>query len=230
MLHIKADEQLFAQAGDVKFGIIHYEGMEAGNIPSMLVGRLQLYIENLHTELQTKTWAEYTGIAAWRKIFKQTGADPSRYRPSVEALYRRIKKEPSAPTGNSAIALNNFFSLQYEIPLGIYDAKAIKGDVLIKIGHDADSYEGLNGRRNTLNGIIGTFDEDGPFGSPFVDSVRTSVHDETKEAIQVVYFHHEHSLDQARKMLEAISKMFLQVHGGDSSIHLLSRENPKIDK
>ena len=54
MLHIKADEQLFTQAGDVKFGIIHYEGMEAGNIPSMLVGRLQLYIENLHTELQTK--------------------------------------------------------------------------------------------------------------------------------------------------------------------------------
>ncbi len=230
MLHIKADEQLFTQAGDVKFGIIHYEGIEAGNIPSMLVGRLQLYTENLHTELQMKAWTDYPGIAAWRKIFKQTGADPSRYRPSVEALYRRIKKEPSVPTGNSAIALNNFFSLQYEIPLGIYDAKAIKGDMLIRIGRDNDSYKGLNGRMNTLNGIIGTFDEDGPFGSPYVDSVRTSVHDGTIEAVQIVYFHHNHSMNQAIQMLEAISKMFIQVHGGDSSTYLLSSENPKIDK
>ncbi len=230
MLHLKADEQLFTKAGDIKLGIIHYEGIEAGNIPSMLVGRLQLYTENLHTELQTKAWTDYPGIAAWRKIFKRTGADPSKHRPSVEALYRRMKKEPSVPTGNSAIALNNFFSLQYEIPLGIYDAEAIKGDVFIKIGRDTDSYEGLNGRTNSLNGIIGTFDEDGPFGSPYVDSVRTSVHDGTKEALQVVYFHDHHSTDQARKMLEAISKMFLQVHGGDSSIYLLSHENLKLDK
>ncbi|KMY45588.1 hypothetical protein AC622_16305 [Bacillus sp. FJAT-27916] len=229
MIHIKADEQLFAQAGDVKFGIIHYEGMEAGNIPSMLVGRLQLYIEQLHTELQMKEWADYPGITAWRKIFKKTGADPSKYRPSAEALYRRIKKEPSAPTGNSSIALNNFFSLQYKIPLGIYDVKAIKGDVHIKIGSETDRYEGLNGRTNTLNRIIGTFDEEGVFGSPYVDSVRTSIQDDTKDALQVVYFHHDHSIEQAGKMLEAISKMFIQVHGGDSSIYLVSHENQKID-
>ena len=230
MLHMKVDEQLFTKAGDVKFGIIHYEGIEAGNIPSMLVGRLQLYIENLHTDLQMKAWTDYPGIAAWRGIFKQTGTDPSRYRPSVEALYRRIKKEPSVPTGNSAIALNNFFSLQYEIPLGIYNFNAINGKITIRIGYGTDSYEGLNGRTNTLNGIIGAFDEDGPFGSPFVDSVRTSVHDNTKEALQIVYFHSDQTLEQAAKMLEAISKMFLQVHGGDSSIYLLSKENQKIGK
>ena len=107
-MQIHVDRQLFAKAGDVKFGIIRYHEIVADAIPPMLVGRLQLYIEHLHTELESKTWNAYEGIVSWRKVFKQTGSDPSRYRPSVESLFRRIKKEPYTPSGNSAIALDKY--------------------------------------------------------------------------------------------------------------------------
>lgn len=223
-MKIQVDSTIFTHAEGLKIGVIRYDGIETGAIPSMLVGRLQLYTENLNTELQDKQWSDYPGIMAWRQHFKQTGADPARYRPSVEALFRRIKKEPQLPAGNSAIAINNFFSLQYETPLGIYDISNLTGNVTFKIGTAEDTYEGLNGRSNTLKGIITSFDEKGPFGSPYVDSVRTSVSNKTDSALQIIYFHSGINADQASKMLSAISKMFIQIHGGSSSIQLLTKE------
>ena len=58
-MQIRADSQLFERAGDLKIGIISYHGMIADVIPTMLVGRLQLFIEHLHTELESKTWNAY---------------------------------------------------------------------------------------------------------------------------------------------------------------------------
>ena len=228
-MQIYADHQLFERAGDIKIGIISYQGIIADAIPAMLIGRLQLFIEHLHTELENKALNTYEGIVSWRKVFKQTGSDPSRYRPSVESLYRRIKKEAYTPSGNSAIALNNFFSLQYTCPLGIYDLSAVIGDITFRIGTVHDTYEGLNGRVNKLEGIIGSFDQNGPFGSPYVDSIRTSVHDSTSDALHVIYFHPEITMEQAQLIMQAISKMFIQVHGGESAIHLLSQDYTTIN-
>ena len=228
-MQIRADSQLFERAGDLKIGIISYHGMMADVIPTMLVGRLQLFIEHLHTELENKPLHTYEGIVSWRKVFKQTGSDPARYRPSVEALLRRIKKEAYTPSGNSAIALNNFFSLQYTCPLGIYDLSAIKDDIVFKIGTGHDTYEGLNGRVNKLEGIISSFDQNGPFGSPYVDSVRTSVNDRTSDALHVIYFHPGISIEQAQLITQAIAKMFIQVHGGESRIHLLCQDYNSIN-
>ena len=227
-MQIYADPLLFKCAGDIKIGIISYQDIVADFIPAMLTGRLQLFIEHLHTELESKPLHTYEGIVSWRKVFKQTGSDPSRYRPSVESLFKRVKKEAYTPSGNSAIALNNFFSLQYTCPMGIYNLSEIKGDVLFRIGTYEDEYEGLNGRINKLDGIIGSFDEAGPFGSPYVDSIRTSINDYTSNALHVIYFYPEINQDQAQKIMLAISKMFIQVHGGESAIHLLSQSQSSI--
>ena len=227
-MQIYADPLLFKCAGDIKIGIISYQDIVADFIPAMLTGRLQLFIEHLHTELESKPLHTYEGIVSWRKVFKQTGSDPSRYRPSVESLFKRVKKEAYTPSGNSAIALNNFFSLQYTCPMGIYNLSEIKGDVLFRIGTYEDEYEGLNGRINKLDGIIGSFDEAGPFGSPYVDSIRTSINDYTSNALHIIYFYPEINQDQAQKIMLAISKMFIQVHGGESAIHLLSQSQSSI--
>ena len=228
-MQIRADHQLFERAGDLKIGIVSYDGMFADVIPTMLIGRLQLFIEHLHTELENKPLHAYEGIVSWRKVFKQTGSDPARYRPSVESLFKRVKKKAFTPSGNSAIALNNFFSLQYICPMGIYDLSSINGDVVFKIGTAHDTYEGLNGRTNKMEGIISSFDQNGPFGSPYVDSVRTSINNHTSNALHVIYYHPGISVEQAQLITQAISKMFIQVHGGESKIHLLCQDYNSIN-
>ena len=89
----------------------------------MLKGRLQLFQEQLFFEMEEKKVTEFDGIKEWRALWKKFGADPNRYRHSAEALYRRIAKQNYITPMHSAVDLNNFFSMQYEIPMGIYDLR-----------------------------------------------------------------------------------------------------------
>ena len=81
-------------------------------------------------------------------------SDPNRYRHSAESLMRRISKENYIEPFHLGVDLNTFFSLQYEIPIGIYDVSKIQGDVVITVGDEETGYEGLNGRYNSLNKIL----------------------------------------------------------------------------
>ncbi len=223
-VRVTVHEEVTHRAASTKYGIIIYKDIAVGTSPQMLKGRIRLFQESLHLDLENKDMKDIPGVAEWRSVFKQTGTDPSRYRPSVEALCRRIKKGQFLEPFNSAVDLNNFFSLKYEIPFGIYDAGKIVGNVEVAIGDETASYEGLNGREIKLHKMLHTSDEDGPFGSPFVDSHRTAVSEETTSALHVVYFKPSMEVSECGEMLAAISEMFLQVHGGTSEYWVLDEK------
>ena len=71
--------------------------------------------------------------------------------------------------------------MQHEIPVGIYDFEKIVGDVVVTSGTDEDGYDGLNGRFNSLQNILLLKDDYSPFGSPYVDSIRTAVTEERQK-------------------------------------------------
>ena len=75
-----------------KLGVITYNDIVISESPAMIKGRLQLYQESLAIDFDTKPLTDYIGINEWRKAFKDLGMDPSKYRPSHEALLRRITK------------------------------------------------------------------------------------------------------------------------------------------
>lgn len=204
-----------------RIGVIRYNDIEIGPSPQMIKGRLQTLQEALYFELEEKNVTELKGIKEWREIFKKTGKDPNRYRHSAEALYRRVKKHQYLSPVNSAADLNNFFSLQYEIPFGIYDLDAISGPIEMRIGKEGETYEGLNGRINNLHSLIITADNEGPFGSPFVDSKRTAVTEKTKNAIQVVYLRPSAPVEEDEKLMTNVMNNFLQIHGGTGNYEII---------
>jgi DNA/RNA-binding domain of Phe-tRNA-synthetase-like protein len=214
---ITIGKELSERIPSFKIGVITYEDITVGATPQMLKGRLQLFQESLMFDMESKGFTDFTGLKEWRSTFKAAGTDPSKYRPSVEALYRRVKKGDFIISDNSAIDVNNFFSLEYEIPFGIYNLDAISEPITVKIGTEEDSYDALNGRTVSMNEKIVTSDANGSFGSPIVDSKRTKVTEDTKNALQVVYFTPSTSVENATQMLRAVEKMFIQVHGGSSS-------------
>ncbi|CAM3787739.1 B3/4 domain-containing protein [Mesobacillus thioparans] len=195
-------------------GMIQYKNIQVGKSPQMLKGRLQLFQESIYFDLLDKNVTELEGIKEWRGIFKTTGKDPNRYRHSAEALYRRISKQNYLQSVHSAIDLNNFFSLEYQIPIGVYDMDKLVGDVTIKIGEENEEYTGLNGRANNLADLLISADEQGPFGSPFVDSERTAVTEKTTNALQIVYLRPSSPAQGKEKMTESLMNMFNQIHGG----------------
>lgn len=209
------DTKLLEKIPGLKLGINHYTKITVSESPQMLKGRLQLFQEQLFFELEDKTLTDFPGIQEWRTIWKSLGADPNRYRHSTEALMRRIKKQNYIQPFHSAVDLNNFFSLQHEIPTGIYDFHNIIGDVNVTFGSNEEGYEGLNGRFNSLTNILLVKDDYSPFGSPFIDSIRTAVTEETTEALHIFFLRPSMDAAQALELTTACGNMFTSINGGD---------------
>lgn len=220
-MNLTIDPQIKETLSDFKIGVVHYNNITVSDSPQMLKGRLQLFQEQLFFELEDKEFTDFPGLLEWQLIWKALGADPSRYRPSAEALYRRIKKQNYLSVVDSAVDMNSFLSLQYEIPLGLYDADKIEGNINIAVGTSADSYEGLNNRVNTLTGILVSKDAQGAFGSPYVDSKRTAVTEQTKNAVHIFYLRPSMEKDTALQLLTAASNMFTTINGGDAEIYVV---------
>ncbi|MGG2105057.1 B3/B4 domain-containing protein [Lysinibacillus pakistanensis] len=225
-MDISINQSLLTQHPELKFGIIHYTKIVVAESPQMIKGRIQLYQENLYLEMQENPVTQREGIAEWRRLWKKLGADPNRYRHSAESLMRRISKQNYLTPYHSGVDLNNFFSLQYEIPVGLYDVDKLQGNIEIALGNEDTGYEGLNGRFNSLNKILYSYDAEGAFGSPFVDSKRTSVSEETTEALQIFYLRPSLTEENATKLLASAGKMFNQIHGGDYKVTLLTNVVP----
>jgi len=220
MMEIIVQDLLKQLIPDFKVGIVQYQDIQVGDSPQMLKGRLQLFQESLFFDFEDKKVTEILEISEWRKIFKTIGTDPNRYRPSNEALYRRVQKQQFLHPVNSAVDLNNFLSLQYRIPLGIYDLDKLSGQVTIRIGSNEDSYLAINEREVQLSKKLLSADNEGAFGSPYVDSKRSAVTPATTQALHIIYLQPSMDHDESDQLLQALSTMFTQIHGGTASYQI----------
>jgi DNA/RNA-binding domain of Phe-tRNA-synthetase-like protein len=202
-----------------KIGTITYHNIVISESPQMIKGRFQLFLESLR--LEEKTAADYPGVAEYRSVFKAVGTDASRYRPASEALLRRVLSGKDLPPINSGVDVNNFFSIRFAIPIGLYNLDKIKGNVEIQIGSSEDTYEALNGREMNMEGKLLSGDEIGAFGSPIVDSKRTMVAEGVQNALHIVYLQPSMDESEAEKLLQSMADMFTQVNGGTAEIQII---------
>jgi DNA/RNA-binding domain of Phe-tRNA-synthetase-like protein len=145
-------------------------------------------------------------IVAVRTMYKRVGLDPTKTRPSSEALLRRVRKGDSLPRINSMVDVCNWCSLEFQLPYGLYDAGHIDGDVELRIGHGGESYPGIRKDAVHVDGRIALADRVGPFGNPTSDSARTMVTTATTQALLVVFAPREVEARQLAQVLDATAK------------------------
>jgi DNA/RNA-binding domain of Phe-tRNA-synthetase-like protein len=126
-------------------------------------------------------------VASVRTMYKRVGIDPTKRRPSSEALLRRVRRGDPLPRVNSMVDVCNWCSLEFQLPYGLYDATQIRGDVVLRLGRSGESYRGIRKDDVNVDGRITLADEVGPFGNPTSDSARTMVTTATTEALLVVF-------------------------------------------
>jgi DNA/RNA-binding domain of Phe-tRNA-synthetase-like protein len=122
-----------------------------------------------------------------RTMYKRVGIDPTKTRPSSEALLRRVRKGDALPRINSMVDVCNWCSFEFQLPYGLYDAAHIAGDVTMRLGRDGESYPGIRKDEVHVAGRIALADSTGPFGNPTSDSARTMVTTATTRALVVVF-------------------------------------------
>lgn len=136
--------------------------------------------------METTEVSKLSTIAATRKAYKALGKDPARYRPSAEALLRRVVKGKGLYKINNVVDLLNLVSISTGFSIGGYDAEKIEGEVTLGVGEAEEPYEGI-GRGNLNIEFLPTFrDDKNAFGTPTSDSVRTSVTANTKRFQMII--------------------------------------------
>ena len=135
--------------------------------------------------------------SAVRTMYKRVGLDPTKTRPSSEALLRRVRKGDPLPRINSMVDVCNWCSLEFQLPYGLYDLAHVEGDAIeMRLGRDDESYAGIRKDAVHVAGRICLADARGPFGNPTSDSARTMVTRGTTRARVVVFA--PHACDRAR--------------------------------
>jgi DNA/RNA-binding domain of Phe-tRNA-synthetase-like protein len=125
--------------------------------------------------------------AAVRAMYRRTGLDPTRRRPSSEALLRRVRKGDGLPRINSLVDVCNWCSLEFQLPYGLYDLDRIEGDVTLRLGHEGEAYEGIRKDDVHVAGRMTLADARGVFGNPSSDSARTMVTEAATRALIAVF-------------------------------------------
>lgn len=152
--------------------------------------------------------------AAVRAMYKKVGIDPTKTRPSNEALLRRVRKGDTIPRINSAVDIVNWCSLEFQLPYGLYDASKIEGPVTMRRGADGEKYGGIRKDDVNVSGRITVADDRGPFGNPTSDSARTMVTPATTELLVVVYAPVEIGRPLLERILNATADRFSTIVGG----------------
>ncbi len=122
-----------------------------------------------------------------RALYRRFGVDPTRHRPSSEALLRRVRRGEPLPRVNSLVDVANVVSLWLQVPVGLYDLARVEGELRIRLGREGESYAGIGKEVVNVAGRICVADEVGPCGNPSADSARTMIAAATERAAWVFF-------------------------------------------
>ena len=156
---------------------------------------------------------EVGAIERARELYRRFGTDPTRMRPSSEALLRRLKKGESLPRINSLVDVANAMSVQLQVPVGLYDLGKVKGgELVIRLGADGEKYEGIGKERVNVSGRICVADAEGPCGNPSADSARTMITTATEEAAWIYFLPvREDELDRTAELIAVFGRGLMRM-------------------
>lgn len=149
--------------------------------------RIESFTELYRSRYTVDSIKEMPAIQATRQAYKKCGKDPSRYRPSSEALCRRILRGLSLYQIDTLVDLINLASINSGHSIGGFDLDKIQGDSLVLgIGKAGEPYEGIG--RGTLNieGMPIYRDAVGGVGTPTSDNERTKLSLDTTHLLAIM--------------------------------------------
>lgn len=123
-------------------GVLFAEGITA----SLPAGpRTAKLTEAARSRLAGVTESELPEIQAWRRTFARMGLKPTQYRCAAESLLRRFRNEGALPALHPLVDLCNAASMAFAIPVAVFDAAQIAGDLEVRYATGDEDYLTFSG-------------------------------------------------------------------------------------
>ena len=156
------------------------------DIPSTLAALRVGAVEQARERFSLATLSSSPVVFALRRLFRTAGCDPTRYRPSSEALLRRALKGGELPEIHPFVDVCNVFSMRLAVPCCVMAAGSFEPPFRLRRGRPGETYPSLRGVLK-LDGKPLLVDARGPCDTPISGSQRVKVREETTKCTLVAY-------------------------------------------
>ena len=201
--------------GRVRLGVLLLEGVNVRAEDPGLVAEIEEEGRRLRARYGSVKSGDVPGADQARTLYKALGLDPTKTRPSNEALLRRVLKGEALYRVNTLVDALNLCSLRSQLPFGLYDADRISPPAVLRKGIAGEGYEGIRKGRIDVEGRPVLVDAEGPFGNPTSDSARTMITLDTRRALVTVYAPGAYPVPRLREVVADTGTTLTRWAGGE---------------
>lgn len=173
--------------GRVRLGLLTLAGLTVRAEDPALLAEIEEFAGQARQRHAGRSSGEVPGVEEARALYKGLGLDPTKTRPSNEALLRRVLKGEALYRVSTLVDALNLCSLREQLPFGLYDLDQVQPPVELQLGGPGAGYEGIRKGFVSVEGRPVLVDAQGPFGNPSSDSLRTSITLATTSALVIAY-------------------------------------------
>jgi DNA/RNA-binding domain of Phe-tRNA-synthetase-like protein len=128
-------------------GVIHATGVRNPATPPGLSAAFHEETEKVRSRIGETPLSELPTLAAWRKVFRGFGVDPTQYRSAAEALLRRLTKQGELPSIGTLVDLANIVSIRYALPVAVFDLRGVVGGTIVRFARGDEPWVDLGSSR-----------------------------------------------------------------------------------
>jgi DNA/RNA-binding domain of Phe-tRNA-synthetase-like protein len=125
-------DEIFNRFPEFMRGVVVAKGVTNRESPPELTKLLRDAENSLRESMTTETLISNPHILSWREAFRSLGIKPSEFRPSIEAMARRVINGNDLPSINALVDIGNIISLRYLIPIGGHSLNAVAKDISLR--------------------------------------------------------------------------------------------------
>jgi DNA/RNA-binding domain of Phe-tRNA-synthetase-like protein len=124
-------------------GVIHATGVHNDPTPRRLAVALCEEAVAVRTRIGEAPLSVVPTLAAWRRVFRGFGVDPTQYRSAAEALLRRLTKQGELASIGTLVDLANLVSIRYALPVAVFDQRAISDGTIVRFARGDEGWVDL---------------------------------------------------------------------------------------
>jgi DNA/RNA-binding domain of Phe-tRNA-synthetase-like protein len=201
-------------ASRARVGLLVLDGVSVRESDPALDAEVAASCASLRARYGDGKSSDVPGAADARALYKALGIDPTKTRPSNEALLRRALKGEALYRISTLVDALNLSSLRVQLPFGLYDLDRVNPPVVLRKGGKGEGYEGIRKGFVSVEARPVLVDAEGPFGNPTSDSARTCITRDTKNALVVAYAPAGYNPGRLYEVLDRTAETLVRFCGG----------------
>ncbi len=177
--------------------------------------------------------SQLPSLAAWRRVFRSFGVDPTQVRSAIEALLRRLTKQGDIPSINLLVDLGNLVSIRYALPIAMVDTRHATGAISVHFADGSERFTNLGATEidhPETGEVVFSDDTKLVFARRWCwrQSDQSAARDDTSNAIITIEGHHDGARADVENAIRDLTALIAAYAGGDLTHAILDKNHPSI--